>query len=155
MSDIDPIPPGLRLISYLAVRDAEAALAFYADVLGASVITKIPMGDGRLGHAELALPGDARLFLSDEFPEMNVAGPAALGGTPVSLMLYVEDVDATAARAVEKGAELQGAIEDQIHGDRTARLVDPFGHRWFLSSRIEEVGPEEIERRYAAQAGGS
>ncbi|MEQ9502532.1 MAG: VOC family protein [Deltaproteobacteria bacterium] len=148
MTKIDPIPPGPRLIPYLSVRGAEAALAFYRDVLDAKVSMQIAMPDGRLGHAELELPGGVCVYVADEFPEEGFAGPQTRGGTTVSLVLYVEDVDAAAKRATDHGAKLDGEVFDAPHGERTAKLVDPFGHRWMFVARTEELSEEEILRRY-------
>lgn len=144
---VAPIPPGPRLVPYLAVSDARAAIEFYVDVLGMQEDSRIEMDDGRIGHAELAL-GHAKLYVADEFPEIDIVGPATRGGTTVSLHLYVEDVDAVVAAALEAGATQEGATKNALHGDRTAKIVDPFGHRWLLATRIEEVSAEEIARRY-------
>lgn len=148
MSTIDPIPPGPRLIPSLIVRDATAALAFYVRALGFVETTRLRMSDGRIGHAELEL-GTARIYLADEFPEVHCTGPDPERGTSVSLSLYVHDVDAVVATAVEAGATLEGEVKNEFYGDRTARLRDPFGHRWMLHARIEELSHEEVERRFA------
>ena len=145
--EVSPIPPGPRLVPYLAVGDARAAIRFYVEVLGMSETSRIEMDDGRIGHAELSL-GHAELYLSDEFSEIDVVGPATRGGTSVSLHLYVEDVDAVVAAAREAGATQQGETQNKPHGDRTATVIDPFGHRWMLATRIEEVSAEEVARRY-------
>ncbi len=146
--DVDPIPPGPRLTPYLAVHDAGRAVDFYVRVLGMEEVSRLQMDDGRLGHVELAI-GNARIFLSDEFPEIDVKGPKARGGASVSLHLYVENVDAVVAAAVEAGATQEGETKDEFHGDRSAKLVDPWGHRWMLASCIENVSAEEVERRFA------
>jgi PhnB protein len=104
------------------------------------------MPDGKLGHAELSI-GSARFMLADEFPEMQCVSPIALQGTPVTLSVYVDDVDALAARAVDAGATLEAPIKDQFYGDRVAMLRDPFGHRWTLHTRIEDVSVDEMRRR--------
>lgn len=132
---------------YLTVGDARAAIRFYTEVLGMTEASRIEMDDGRIGHAELSL-GEAKMYLADEFPEIDVASPATRGGTTVSLHLYVEDVDAVVAAARNAGATQQGETKDQLHGDRAATIVDPFGHRWLLATRIEAVSAEEIARRY-------
>ncbi|MBL4688839.1 MAG: VOC family protein [Nannocystaceae bacterium] len=136
MTAIDPIPPGPRLVPYLAVDDATAALKFYVDVLGMQEQNRIPMDDGRIGHAELAL-GNAQLFLSDEFPEIGVIGPKQCGGSPVSLLLYVRDVDAVVERVLAAGGSQEGETKDEVFGARTAKVRDPFGHRWFLHTRTQ------------------
>ncbi len=148
MTKIDPIPPGPRLIPYLSVAGAEAAIAFYREVLGAEETLRIAMPDGRLGHVELDLPGGVRVYLADEFPEEGFQSPGTRGGTTVSLVLYVEDVDAVAERAVDRGARLEGEIVNAPHGERTAKLVDPHGHRWMFVARLESLTTEEILKRY-------
>jgi len=130
------------------VHDGAAALAFYCQVFGASETMRIAT-DGKVGHAELML-GSAPLMLSDEFPERDVIGPLTVGGSPVCLMLYVDDVDAVVARALAAGATLLRPVEDQFYGDRGGKLRDPFGHVWWLASHIEDVSEEEIQRRAAA-----
>lgn len=109
------------------------------------------MGE-KIGHAELSGP-EMILYVSDEFPDMGGTSPKSLGGSAVSLMLYVEDVDAVVAKALENGATQDGETKDEFHGDRSAKIVDPFGHRWFLSTQIEEVSHEEVERRFAEMMG--
>jgi uncharacterized glyoxalase superfamily protein PhnB len=128
------MPEQSPLVPYLAVRDAASAITFYTDVFGAVETMRYDDGQ-RIGHAELVI-GTARMFLSDEFPEMDVAGPASRGGTTVSLYLEVPDVDYSHERAVRYGATSQRPPTDQGHGSRTATIVDPFGHRWMLSSPI-------------------
>jgi len=147
-----PIPQGQPALSpYLAVKGAVAAIEFYVRALGAREVSRLPMPDGRLGHAELRL-GESVLMLSDEFPEEGVLAPADGVRPPVALSLYVEDVDATAARAVELGARLERPVADQFYGDRACWLRDPFGHRWHLATHVEDVSPEEMRRRMAAGA---
>lgn len=137
-----------RLIPYLSVRDAEAALEFYRALFDAKISMRIAMPDGRVGHAELDLPGGVRVYVAEEFPEEGFEGPQTRGGTTVSLVLYVEDVDQTAKRAIDLGSRLEGEIVVAPHGERTAKVVDPFGHRWMFVVRIEELTEEEILRRY-------
>ena len=148
-----PIPPGPRLRPYIACNDAKAAIEFYQAVFGMEVETILTMPDGKVGHAELKLP-DLWLYLSDEFPGMGVRSPTTLGGTAVSLSLYVEDVDAVVATAVKAGATQEREIKDEFFGDRVGVIVDPFGHRWFVQTQIEEVGTEEMERRFAKMMKG-
>jgi len=148
-TNVSPIPAGPRLTPYLAVSDAAEAIEFYIGVLGMREVSRMQMDDGRVGHAELAI-GNARVFLSDEFPEMGVQGPNTRGGTTVSLHLYVADIDGVVVAALAAGATQHGETKDEFHGDRSAKLVDPWGHRWMLASRIEEVSAEEVERRFAA-----
>ena len=150
-----PIPEGYpRLTPYLIVDGASAAIDFYGSVLGASERMRMPMPSGRIGHAELEL-GDSLLMLADENPDMDIRGPASLGGTPVSMHLYVEDADAVFARALEAGAKALRPLEDRFYGDRSGQFEDPFGHRWDVSTHVEDVPPEEMSKRAeAAMAGG-
>jgi PhnB protein len=151
LSEVDPIPAQYpRLSPYLAVGDANAAIGFYCDVLGAVERLRLGGPDGKIGHAELEF-GSSVLMLADEFPEAGNQSPKALGGTAVTLSLYVGDVDAVHARALAAGSIELRAPTDQFYGDRTAGFEDPFGHRWFIASRIEDVSPEEMQRRAATQ----
>lgn len=149
-----PIPPGPRLRPYIACNDAKAAIEFYQAVFGMEVETVLTMPDGKVGHAELKLP-DLWLYLSDEFPGMGVQSPSTLGGTAVSLSLYVDDVDAVVATALKAGATQEREIKDEFFGDRVGVIIDPFGHRWFVQTQIEEVGTEEMERRFTEMMKGS
>jgi PhnB protein len=147
MPEVEPIPTEYpRLSPYLAVDDGVAAIEFYRDVLGATERLRLDGPEGRIGHAELEF-GDSLLMLADEFVEAGNQSPKTLGGTAVTLSLYVEDVDAVHARALGAGATELRAPADQFYGDRTAGFEDPFGHRWFIASRIEDVSPEEMQRR--------
>ena len=150
-----PIPDGYpRVTPYLIVDGAGAAIDFYSSVLGASERMRMPAPDGRIGHAELAL-GDSIIMLADENPEMDIRGPAAFGGTPVSLHVYVEDADAVFDRAVDAGAKSLRPVEDRFYGDRSGQFEDPFGHRWTVSTHVEDVPPEEMSKRAeAAMAAG-
>ena len=142
-----PIPEGYpRLTPYLIVDGASAAIDFYCSVLGASERMRMPMPNGRIGHAELEL-GDSLLMLADENPDMNIRGPASIGGTPVSMHVYVEDADAAFARALEAGAKALRPVEDRFYGDRSGQFEDPFGHRWDVSTHVEDVAPEEMAKR--------
>lgn len=145
----DRKPPPQGLIPYLIVRGARDAVAFYERALNAALVYELAMPDGRLGHAELTI-GSARLMLADEFPEMDYLSPTSRGGSSVSLALYVEDVDASVQRAVAAGASLTRPIKNEFFGDRVAHLTDPFGHRWSLHTRIEDVSPEEMRARMEA-----
>jgi len=150
-----PIPEGYpRVTPYLIVDGANAAIDFYSSVLGASERMRMPMPGGRVGHAELQL-GDSMIMLADENPEMEIRGPRAVGGTPVTLHVYVEDADATFRRAVEAGAKELRSVEDQFYGDRSGQFEDPFGHRWNVATHVEDVPPEEMSKRAeAAMAAG-
>ncbi|WP_428312011.1 VOC family protein [Hydrocarboniphaga sp.] len=149
------IPDGYHsLTPYLVVSDAPAAIAFYTEVFGAIERLRFAEPGGKIGHAELQL-GDSVLMIADEYPDMGIVGPATIGGTPVSLMLYVGDVDASTAAAVAKGATLLREPADQFHGDRSATLLDPFGHRWNLATHKVEVSKAEMQRRWQQMVGGS
>jgi PhnB protein len=150
ISRVKPIPDGYPAVTpYLIVADGAGAIAFYERAFGAVVRLRLAQPDGRIGHAELEI-GDSLIMLADEAPSMGALAPATVGGTPVGLHLYVEDVDAAAARAVATGATVIHPVEDKFYGDRMGTFADPFGHRWYLTTHIEDVSPEEIGRRAAA-----
>lgn len=154
MSDVAPIPSDYpRVCPYLCVDAAAAAIDFYVTVLGATERMRLAGPDGRIGHAEL-LFGESVVMIADEAPQIGVLGPASVGGTPVTLSLYVEDVDATFERALAAGATSRRPPADQFYGDRSGQLVDPFGHRWNLATRVENVPPEEMANRLAAIGDG-
>ena len=146
-----PIPDDYpRVMPYLIVDGAGAAIDFYCSVLGATERLRMPAPDGRIGHAELQL-GDSMIMLADENAQMGARGPRAIGGTPVSLHVYVEDSDAVFERAVQAGARALRAVEDRFYGDRSGQFEDPFGHRWDVSTHVEDVPPEEMSKRAAAE----
>jgi len=148
------LPEGYRrAMPYLIVHDAEGALAFYKQVFGAAERLRFEH-HGKIGHAEIVI-GDSPIMLADEYPDMDIRGPLAIGGTPVSVMLYVEDADATVAKAVDAGAHLQRPIEDKFYGDRVGSIVDPYGHVWHVGTHVEDVTPEEMRRRAAAMDRGN
>lgn len=152
---VNPIPEGYpRVTPYLIVDGASDAIDFYTSVLGATERMRMDAPGGRIGHAELEI-GDSVVMLADENPEVNARGPKAFGGSPVSLMVYVEDVDAVFGRALEAGAKELRPVENQFYGDRLGAFEDPFGHEWNVASHVEDVPPEEMEKRAAeaAQAG--
>jgi PhnB protein len=152
MPDVNPIPEGYpRVTPYLHVDGAAAAIDFYTDVLGADERMRMPGSDGKLGHAELQL-GESIIMLSDEFPDMGARGPKSVGGTPVTLHVYVEDVDAVFEAALSAGGSSVRAVENQFYGDRTAQFEDPFGHRWNIATHVEDVQPEEMEKRMEAMS---
>ena len=130
----------------MTVSNGAKAIEFYQKALGAIEEMRMAAPDGKIGHAELKI-GTARFMLSDEYPEMGVRSPESIGGSPVTLHLYVEDVDATFAQAVAAGAKVVRPVEDQFYGDRAGKLVDPFGHSWFLATHKEDVAVEEMKRR--------
>jgi PhnB protein len=151
---VKPIPDGYpRVTPYLNVDGGSDAIAFYQQVFGASERMRMAGPDGRIGHAELAI-GDSVIMLADEHPEMGVVGPKTIGGTPVTISLYVEDVDTTVDQAVKAGATIVRPIENQFYGDRSGQIEDPFGHRWSVATHVEDVAPEEMARRAAAMGGG-
>jgi PhnB protein len=151
---VKPIPDGYPRVSpYLVVDGAQKAIEFYTSVLGATERMRMPGPDGRIGHAELQI-GDSVVMLADEFPDMGAKGPSAYGGSPVSLSVYVEDVDATFGKATEAGATAVRPPENQFYGDRSATFDDPFGHRWTVNTHVEDVSPEEMGRRAAEMGQG-
>jgi PhnB protein len=144
----EAIPEGFRgATPYLCVRGGAAAIEFYTEAFGATELMRLAEPDGRIGHAEIRI-GDATIMLSDEYPEMEIVSPQSLGGTPVLIHLYVEDVDALFARAVTAGAIVKRTPADQFYGDRSGTLVDPFGHRWMLATHKEDVSSAEMQKRY-------
>ncbi len=148
---VKPIPDGYHNVTpYLTVDDAEAAIKFYTAALGATEVSRMPMGD-RIGHAELRI-GDSHVMLSDEFPERDALGPKARGGATGSIMLYVDDVDAAFKQAVDAGATEDMAVEDQFWGDRMGSIRDPFGHKWMLATHVEDVDDGEIQNRLEEMA---
>ena len=154
MAAVNPIPQDYpRVTPYLCVHDAKGAMDFYQSVLGATHRMHMPAPDGKIGHAELQL-GDSVIMLSDEFPDMAALSPRSVGGTPVMLMVYVEDVDDVFDRAVAAGATPLQAVENQFYGARSGQFEDPFGHRWNVATHVEDVPPDEMARR-AAEAMGS
>ena len=149
-SKAKPIPDGFHgATPYLCCKDAARAIEFYKKAFGATEVMRLAEPSGRIGHAEVKI-GEAVIMLSDEHAEIGVRSPQSLGGTPVAIHLYVEDVDALARRAVAAGAQLTRPVADQFYGDRTGTLEDPFGHRWFIATHKEDVSSEEMGKRYAA-----
>jgi len=158
MSNVKPIPEGYRSVTpYLYIRDAAAAIEYYKNAFGAVVLLSMPDPNGRIEHAELKI-GDSIVMLADENPKTGALSPQTIGGTSFGLLLYSENVDAVVQKAVELGANLVRPVKDQFYGDRTGTVLDPFGHSWFIATHVEDVAPEEIEKRAAAamsQAAGS
>lgn len=151
---VKAIPDGYHAITpYLIIKGAAEALEFYKKAFGATELFRMAQPDGKIGHAEIQI-GDSRIMLADEFPEMSYVSPSTLGGSCVSIMLYVEDVDSIFNQAVAAGATEQRPLEDKFYGDRTGSLVDPFGHVWHVGTHQEDVTPEEMEKRLAAGAHG-
>jgi uncharacterized glyoxalase superfamily protein PhnB len=142
-----------EVFPYLLVRDAKAAIAFYAQAFGATEKYRLTEPSGRIGHAELDL-GPLVLMIADEFPEYGMLGPQGDQGSGCVIHLHVDDADAMAAGAVAAGATLLMPPTDQFYGERSARIRDPFGHVWLLGHSIEDVAPEEMQRRYTAMLSG-
>jgi PhnB protein len=152
---VKPIPENYhRVTPYLVVDGAAEAIDYYTRVFGASELMRMPAPGNRIGHAELRI-GDAIVMLADANPQMGHKSPKALGGSPISLLLYVEDVDATAKKAVENGGKLVRPVENQFYGDRTGGIEDPFGHQWYVATHVEDVSPEEMKRRMEAMVPAS
>jgi PhnB protein len=154
MANVTTPPAGYHTVTpYLTVKGAADALAFYKAAFGATEVMRLEMGPNQLGHAEVKI-GDSHVMLSDEFPEMGVVGPKTLGGVASTLMIYTEDCDAAIARAVAAGAKVLRAAENQFYGDRMGQIEDPFGHRWSISTHLEELSVDEIKERMAKLYGG-
>jgi PhnB protein len=145
---VNYIPDGYHTVTaYLMVDDAAKALDFYRDAFGAEELFRLPMGD-KIGHAEIMI-GDTHLMLADEFPDMGALGPNSRGGPTASFMIYVPDADAAYDRAMQAGAKADRPLKNEFWGDRIGTVIDPFGHKWSLATHVEEVGPEEIQKRMA------
>jgi len=152
---VKPIPDGYQAVQpYLIVDPAAKAIEFYKNVLGAEERMRLDAPGGRIGHAELTIGGSV-IMLADEHPEIGAVGPRTVGGSPVGIMVYLPDVDAAVERAVAAGAKLVSPAESKFYGDRMATIEDPFGHKWYLSTHVEDVPPDEIARRAAALHGDS
>jgi PhnB protein len=148
---VKPIPDGYHAVTpYLMINEAAKAIDFYKKVFGAQELMRIPGPGGKVMHAELKI-GDSIIMLADEHPEIDARSPQAYGGTPVSLMLYVADVDDVFKRALSAGAKEVRPLKDQFYGDRSGGISDPFGHQWTLSTHVEDVSSEEMQKRMAAQ----
>jgi PhnB protein len=147
-----PIPDGYHSVTaYLIVHDAAGAIDFYKQAFGAVELMRLADPGGKVGHAEIKI-GDSPIMLADEFPQMGFRGPQALGGSPVGIALYVEDVDAGFDRAIRAGAKVLRPVQDQFYGDRSGTLVDPFGHVWTIATHKEDLSAEEIHRRFEASS---
>lgn len=142
-----PIPEGYHSVTpYLVVDDAAGAIEFYRNAFGAEEKYRLPMGE-RIGHAEIKI-GDSFVMLADEFPDMGHLGPKARGGTTVSLLIYLPDVDTAFRKALDAGATQTKPLENQLWGDRMGTVTDPFGHQWSLATHVEDVPEDEIARRF-------
>jgi len=153
MSNVKPIPEGYHSITpYLFIKGAAAAIEFYKSVFGATERMRMPGPDGRIMHAELKI-GDSVVMLSDENPQMGALSPQTIGGTGSGVNVYVADVDAATQKAVDLGAQLVRPVKDQFYGDRSGSIIDPFGHLWSVATHVEDVAPEEMQRRMKAAMG--
>jgi PhnB protein len=142
-----------QVIPYLIVDGAGEAIEFYKSVFGATERMRFGGPDGKIGHAELEI-GEAVIMLADENPGMNIDGPKSIGGTPVTIHVYLDDADAAFERAVQAGAKSLRAVEDQFYGDRSGQFEDPYGHRWSVATHVEDISEEEMVRRAAEIGGG-
>ena len=150
---IKPIPEGYeRATPYLCCKGAAKAIEFYKKAFGAVELFRIG-SPGGIGHAEVKI-GGAIIMLADEYPDMGFLSPQTIGGSPVTVYIYVEDVDAFAKRAIDAGIKVLRPVADQFYGDRSVSFEDPFGHRWGFATHVEDVAPDEIQRRAAAMFGG-
>jgi PhnB protein len=153
MSQVKPIPDGYEGITpYLICKNAEGAIEFYKKAFGAEEILRIGQ-PGMVGHAEMKI-GKAIFMLADEFPDMGAASPQSIGGTPVSLYVYVEDVDAFTEKAIGEGLKVLKPVSDQFYGDRSGHFEDPFGHKWGFATHKEDLTPEQLNERAQAAHGG-
>lgn len=147
---MQPVPDGYHTVTpYLIVDGAAQAIEYYRKAFGASELLRMPDPHGRIGHAEIRI-GDSVIMLADEHHEMGYRGPRALGGSSVSILLYLPDVDTVFQRAISAGGKSLRPVADQFYGDRMGTLEDPFGHVWTIGTHIEDVTPEEMKRRMAA-----
>lgn len=149
---VKAIPEGWHSVTaYISVKGAEDAIEFYKNAFGAKETGRLTMPDGSIGHAELEI-GDSKIMLAEENEQWGNLSPQTIGGTPVSLCIYVEDVDAVFAKALQAGAKVTGemVVKDQFYGDRTGGITDPFGHQWSIMTHIEDVSFEEMQKRMSA-----
>jgi uncharacterized glyoxalase superfamily protein PhnB len=154
-ANVNPVPEGYRTITpYLVVNGAGEAIDFYVKAFGAVEVIRMPGPGGTVMHGEVRI-GDSMLMLSDEFPDWGALGPVSRGGATASIMLYVDDCDAAFRRAVDAGCVAKMPPTDEFWGDRFAKVTDPFGHEWAIATHVEDVTPEEMQRRMAARFGAS
>jgi len=152
MANVKPIPDGYHSVTpYLICDGAADAIEYYKKAFGATELFRMDH-EGKVGHAELKI-GDSPIMLADEYPQMGYRSPKALGGTPVSIMIYVADVDTVYKQALDAGATELKPLQDQFYGDRSGTLTDPFGHVWTIATHKEDVTMEEMNRRMAAAHG--
>lgn len=149
---VAPIPKGYHSVTpYMVMQNAQKAIDFYQKVFGAKTMMKMDKPGGKIGHAELKI-GDAKIMLCDEFPEMGARSPQAFGGTAVSIHLYTKNVDTIVKAAVTAGAKLLMPVQDTYYGDRSGSIEDPFGHKWHIATRVENVSPATMKKRAAEMA---
>jgi PhnB protein len=147
---VRPVPQGHHTVApYLIVRNAASALEFYRDAFQATELMRISSPQGRVGHAEIKI-GNSVVMLADEYPEINARSPRSLGGSPVSIHLYVDDADAVADRAIAAGATVLRPVKDQFYGDRGGTVADPFGHIWHIATHKEDLTADELHQRAEA-----
>ena len=147
---VSPIPEGYHSVTpYLVMKNAAAAIEFYKEAFGAVELLRMAAPGGKIGHAEIKI-GDSPVMLADEYPDMGFKGPESLGGTPVSLMIYVDDVDKIYPEAIAAGGKEVRPLRNQFYGDRSGTLTDPFGHVWTISTHVEDVPEEELAKRAEA-----
>lgn len=149
---VSPIPEGYHTVTpYLILKNAAAAIEFYKKAFGAVELLRMEAPGGKIGHAEIKI-GDSPVMLADEYPDMGYRGPESLGGTSVSLMVYVDDVDKIYPQAIAVGGKEMRPLQNQFYGDRSGTLTDPFGHVWTISTHVEDISEEELAKRAAAAA---
>ena len=147
---VSPIPEGYHSVTpYLVMKNAAAAIEFYKEAFGAVELLRMAAPGGKIGHAEIKI-GDSPVMLADEYPDLGFKGPESLGGTPVSLMIYVDDVDKIYPQAIAAGGKEVRPLQNQFYGDRSGTLTDPFGHVWTISTHVEDVPEEELAKRAEA-----
>ena len=151
-ASVKPIPDGYHTATpYLVIDGAAAAIEYYKAAFDATELLRMADPFGRIGHAEIKI-GNSPIMLADEHPEIGARGPKSIGGCPISIMLYVDDVDAVVERAVAAGGKLTRPVEDQFYGDRTGGVEDPFGYSWYVATHVEDIDPEELQRRFEAKS---
>lgn len=155
MTNVNPIPEGFHSVTpHLIIKDAGKAIDFYKKAFGATEICRIPGPDGKsIMHAEIQI-GDSHIMIAEENPDWQCKGPTTLGGTPVTIHLYVKDADAAFKQAVDAGAEATMPPDDMFWGDRYGKVTDPFGHHWSVATHVEDVSPEDMEKRMAEMFAG-
>ena len=147
---VSPIPAGYHTVTpYLILSGAARAIEYYKQAFGATEVMRVSGPDGRIGHAEIQI-GNSRIMLGDEHPEAGIKSPQSVGGNPVGFCLYVTNADEMFDRAVKAGGKVERPLANQFYGDRSGTILDPFGHKWTISTHVEDVPPDEIERRVAA-----